>query len=657
MKSLIRYFVSFAIFSTLYVSTAYTNTYSVIEWAKRSNITNVLLSPDGEKVALLRNDNFIIDRPILEVYDANNLGNRPFRMNSSNTEIIDFYWIADDKIVLTAKLKQREKIEGYNEGVYEYLTGVLTLDKNPQKSKLESLNKLVANSRSHPNIESSLPKHPDNILLSVNGWYYNYNVKTEKMKLIIRGGGKVSSIKFDEDANPRFGSGYDGNKKEKLFYYREAGSKKWEVIHRQHLSDFERWQIQGFDPANPNHLLIIANNGNDKQGLWSFNPKTKKYTELIYRHSDVDVVSTIYHSNKFTNEDTITAIKYFVGREEKFQWLDGEEQAIYEQLKSVIPQSDRLSIASRSRDGMSMVINNTGPRDPGTYYLLKNGKLKVIGSTKPGLSSEHLADVEAITYEARDGRKIRGFVTTPNTKPPYPLVVMPHGGPFIGENPSFNEWAQMLANSGFIVLQPQYRGSKYFGLDFYKSAFINGGQGGYQMQDDKDDGALYLVDKGLVDPNRMIMFGWSYGGYASLIAAARTPQIYQCVIAGASVSDTIEQVNYYRKYLASYRESASRKEQLNMWLDSVSPIKQIEKVNIPMLIIHGTVDQRTPPKAARKYIKALQKHNKDHKAVWLEDADHFSDTLLFRHKLEFYSEVRSYLKNDCFKRSGTTAKQ
>ena len=629
------------------ISPVYAETYSVIEWAKRSNITNVLLSPNGERVALLRNDNFITDKPILEVYDANDLGNRPFRMNSSNMEMIDFYWISDDKIVFTARQKVREIIEGYNEGVYEYAAGMLTLDKDPEKSKLEKFNELGAGSR--PYVESTLPKYPNNILLYADGKYYNYNVKTKKKRVITRQGGKVYSVSFDEDANPRFGRGYDGAANERIFYYREAGSKKWEVINRQHISDFERWRIQGFDPANPNHLLIIANNGHDKQGLWSFDPKTKEYNELIYRRSDADVVSTVDHTNRFTNEDTITAIRYFVGREEKFQWFDGEEQAIYEQLKSLIPNSDRLSIRSRSRDGMSMIIRNSGPRDPGTYYLVKNGELKVIGSTKPGLSSEYLADVEAITYKARDGKKIRGFITIPNSKPPYPLIVMPHGGPFIGENPGFSEWAQMLANKGFMVLQPQYRGSKYFGLDFYKTAFINGGQGGYQMQDDKDDGALYLVEKGLVDPNRMAMFGWSYGGYAALIAAARNPQIYQCVIAGASVPDTIEQINYYRNRLNRSGGSTSAREQLNMWLDSVSPIKQVEKVNIPILIIHGDVDQRTPPKAARKYINALKKYNKDHKAVWLEGADHFENSLFFRHKLEFYSEVEKYLKNNCFK--------
>jgi len=220
LKSLIRHFVLITIFSMLSFSIVHAETYSVFEWAKRSNINNVLLSPDGEKVALLRNDNSIIDRPILEVYDANNLDNRPFRMNSSNTEIIDFYWIADDKIILTAKLKEREKIEGYNEGVYEYLTGVLTLDKNPQKSKLESLNKR-AGTRSRPYIESSLPKYPNNILLSVDGQYYNYNVKTDKSRVITREHGGVYSIRFDEDANPRFARGYDAKKNERLFYYRE----------------------------------------------------------------------------------------------------------------------------------------------------------------------------------------------------------------------------------------------------------------------------------------------------------------------------------------------------------------------------------------------------------------------------------------------------
>ena len=205
----------------------------------------------------------------------------------------------------------------------------------------------------------------------------------------------------------------------------------------------------------------------------------------------------------------------------------------------------------------------------------------------------------------------------------------------------------MFANRGYMVLQPQYRGTRGLGLDFYTTAFINGGQGGYQMQDDKDDGALYLADQGLVKRNMMMMFGWSYGGYAALIAATRMPQIYQCVIAGASVPDPNDQLSYYRNQMARFPDRQAI-EQVAMWDDSIHPIKEVSKVNVPMLVIHGDVDQRTPPKAARAYIKALEENKKDHKVVWLEGADHFGNTLFYDHKFKMYTAMFDFLDSDCF---------
>ena len=113
----------------------------------------------------------------------------------------------------------------------------------------------------------------------------------------------------------------------------------------------------------------------------------------------------VFHSNRFTNGEDITAVSYFDGRELSYEWFNGEEKAIYDQLKSIIPYADRIGISSRSRDGNSLIISNRGPRDPGTYYLVKNGELKVIGSTKPGLMSKDLADVEAITYKRKRWQK------------------------------------------------------------------------------------------------------------------------------------------------------------------------------------------------------------------------------------------------------------
>ena len=657
---LFRHFSIFCFLAILFSSQISAKIYPVEEWAKRADVSNVSLSPDGEKLALLR----IPTRegnPILEIYDASNLSQRPFRMDADPMEMTSFYWITDEKIIFSARQKVRDKIDGWNQGVYERSGGILTIE--DLKRRKGSWKKITA--IDNLGIIDTLPKYPEIVLVagyptkkrggeritSFSRLYYKYNINTGKKQLVTRESTNRYAISFDEDGEPRFAYGYDGTINSRLRYYRAKGSTEWKVIHKQNRSDFSSWYVAGFDPEDETKLLVVAHNGNDKTGLWSFNPETLEYEELIYRRSDISLNGTKRHSNRYLNPSLITAVSYYDGRDRKYEWFDGEEAAIHNQLGSIIPYADRFSISSRSRDGNSMIITNTGPRDPGTFYLLKNGNLQVIGSRKPGLSGAELADVEFINYKARDGRSINGFITIPNTKPPYPLIVMPHGGPFVSENPGFVEWAQLLANRGFMVLQPQYRGTTNLGLEFYKSAFINGGQGGYKMQDDKDDGALYLVEQGLVDPDRMMMFGWSYGGYAALIAASRTPQIYQCVIAAATVPDPIEQVNYYRSRLNSEEDSVGSVEQLNMWLDSMSPIKEIEKVNIPMLIIHGDVDQRTPPRAARTYMKALKKYNKDHKVLWLEGADHFSNTLFFHHKKELYTAMTDYLANDCFNNS------
>ncbi len=235
-------------------------------------------------------------------------------------------------------------------------------------------------------------------------------------------------------------------------------------------------------------------------------------------------------------------------------------------------------------------------------------------------------------------------MTVPNGEGPFPLVVMPHGGPYISETVDrFDEWSQMLANNGYMVLQPQYRGSQKYGLDFYKSAFINGSEAGRAMQDDKDDGALYLVKQGRVDPDRMAMFGWSYGGYAALIAAAREDQIYQCVIAGAAVTDPDMQMDYYR-----YRiEGSAKIEQLTTWDGAVSPIKEVKKINVPMLVVHGDNDQRVPPEHFDKYIDELDRAGIDYKKLILEGADHFADTLFYHHKIALYETMLDFFENDC----------
>lgn len=623
--------------------------YPIEYWALRDVISNVRVSPNGKQLALMR----IPDRdgnPIIEVYDAGNLAKEPLRVNAEPMEIQWLSWVNDEYILFGARQKVRDIIEGFNQGVYEFNLGIL----NVVEKEVDEFGE-----PGEVSIASLLPGEPNKVVLAVlppgdkksegpqlarrflPRDYYEFDLKKGTRRLIVRGKAALSTFRFDAEGNPWLATGFDLASKEFVYYYRPVGASKWQEFKRQHEDDFETFAVAGFDVDDRKLLYVVANNGHDKEGLWELNVETGEMT-VIYRRGDVNVWNVMGHSNDWTEPNRVTGVTYARDRLRR-EFFDEVEGATYRQLEDIIPHAWQVSIASRSRDGQTLTIRNVGPRDPGTYYLFKDGRLEAVGSAQPLLESEALADVRYISYKARDGKTIPAFLTVPNGEPPFPLVVMPHGGPYVTEWVSYDKWGQMLANNGYLVLQPQYRGSTNFGLDFYKSAFINGSEAGYKMQDDKDDGALHLVKEGLTTKDRMAMFGWSYGGYAAGVAAARTPQIYQCVAAGAAVFDPIMQVNYYRFRI----RGTGKIEQLATWDGGVSPLDMAEKVNVPMLIIHGSVDQRVPPAHVRKYLKRLDDLGKPYDYLELDGADHFGNTLFYDHQLQFFTKLLDFLANDC----------
>lgn len=623
--------------------------YPLEYWALRRAIGNVQVSPNGKHLALLR----ISSRdgnPVLEVYDAADLDKDPYRVGADPMEIEIFWWVSDKHVLFQARQKVRKVIDDFNQGVYRFQLAILNIEKR------EVSDFGIAG---RTDIESFLPKEPYKIIVSSYSGggdgpksrssifrpaaYYELDLAKGTKKLLMRGRASLSEYRFDSEGNPWLAAGFDERQKEWVWYNRQPKAKDWKEVYRLQEDSFDDFRVGGFDVDRREKLFVIANEGNDTTGLWSLDATTGKRT-LIDRRDDVNIGDLLFSSHEWSDPDRVVGYTYKTDRVHR-QFINEEAGATYEQLRRVIPNARDFSITSRSRDGATLTVRNVGPQSPGTHYLLKDGRFAKVGSERPLVDGEQMADVEYITYKARDGKDIHGYLTVPNGKPPFPLIVLPHGGPFVSEYVSYDKWGQMLANNGYLVLQPQYRGSTNYGVDFYTAAFLGpeGGQGGRKMQDDKDDGALHLVKIGRADPDRMAMVGWSYGGYAAAVAASRTPQIYQCVVAGAAVFDNLQQVNYYRGRLRGAQEA----EQVRMWDDSVSPIKEVAKVNVPMLIVHGDVDQRVPVEHARKYTKALAEHDKPHKYIELEGADHFSNTWTFDHELEYYTAMMDFLANDC----------
>ena len=622
--------------------------YPLEYFALPEEIRDVEISPDGERLlslAIPTDDG----KTVLEVYDAANLDETPIRADTDLMEIRTARWVSDDDILISL----RQRVAGETDGASGTLYKTRIAKLNVNRKKIELFDEIDAV------LENVLPHRLDEIIISLPPGnlsdddaglvgsfrprlYYEFDVSKGTKRLLINGTLSLGNIDFDENGEPWFARGFDKNDAEYVWYRHMGDDNGWREFHRLHADSPESFITYGVDPEDADSVLVVAENGHDKKGLWSYNTSTQAFGELVYRRNDVDVSGVRFHSNRWTNQGTIVGVSYYKDKM-RYEYFDDDEASINIELEQLIPGAYRTSVTSTSRDGQSLVIFNEGPDDPGSYYMIKDSALKKIGSKQPLLSPLALADVEYITYEARDGGDLAAFVTRPKGDPPYPLIVMPHDGPFVQEFVNYDEWAQMLANNGYMVLQPQYRGSLGYGAGFHRAAIEGGGQGGYKMQDDKDDGALYLVEQGLADKDRMAMFGWSYGGYAALIAASRSPQIYQCVMAAAAINDTESQADYYRHLLRGHR----RNQHLSMWDDSISPIDEVEKVNVPVLLIHGSADQRVPAEQARKYQRLLEKYGKDHRYIELDGAGHLSSALSFGRRLAFYASLINYLRDEC----------
>ncbi len=232
-----------------------------------------------------------------------------------------------------------------------------------------------------------------------------------------------------------------------------------------------------------------------------------------------------------------------------------------------------------------------------------------------------------VDYSARDGTRIRAYLTLPRGREAkdLPLIVLPHGGPYgIRDTLEYSDEVQLLANRGYAVLQPNYRGSGGFGKSFED---LGKGQIGRQMQDDLDDAMDWAVTEGIADPARVCLVGASYGGYAALWGVIRNPERYRCAASFAGVTDFDKQLSYDADFLSrkgrrAWRERV-RGEAEAFDLDTVSPARQAARLTRPILVVHGRKDNRVPFEQFEIMRNAVQKAGvSGAEFVELKDAGH-----------------------------------
>lgn len=627
-------------------------------WALRNVVNAVQVSPDGKHILVHINPTKDGEY-LLMIYKTDDLS-KPFRtLNADPMEIIGAQWVSDNVILGQAWQVKRKRVSGPEDDVREY--ALLTYDLEANK-----FNQI----RGSFGLENTLPDKPDSILVSTGRAvgdegsgvdpfaafrprsYYEVNLEKGTRKLITKGTTDNPSMTFDNEGNPRVRTSINRTTNEVRLEFRMPGESGW----KDHGISFDQdeyddlykslggpWGPVGFSDTDPEIVYMLDyRDGADKAALWKFNARTGEYVEKLYENPDADVMSIQTHSLPGNNK-LVAAV--YPGAKYERHWFDEEEKALYEALEQQIPFAHQVSISSRSRDGNTMIVSNTGPQDPGSFWLVKDGKMAKLGSRNPQLVQSNLAEVKYIRYKARDGLEIPAYVTVPKTgKPPYPLVVQHNGGPHVNAVQGYSEMSQMLASAGYMVLYPQNRISTGWGKKHFDAGF---GEHGLKMQDDKDDGVKYLIEQGLVDPDRVAFFGWSYGGYAALVATSREEQLYQCAVAVAAVADPAK----------SYRQrsgSGSSPKAIDEWAQrrgmiGINPINEVSKINIPFLMVHGDVDRRVLYWHYTDYKKAVEEAGKGSygQFLTLKGADHFGATLMFEHQQQFYTKLLDYLKNDC----------
>ena len=297
-------------------------------------------------------------------------------------------------------------------------------------------------------------------------------------------------------------------------------------------------------------------------------------------------------------------------------WTDARMKALQEEVDRRLPgRVNRLTCrrcdSGDSGDGNERVllIESWSDRDPGSILVWRGtqGKLQLLGRANKQIDPARMATLEFQRFAARDGRQIPVWLTQPNTAAPpapaagRPAVVLVHGGPWVrGGHWGWHAMPQFLASRGYVVIEPEFRGSTGYGTEHFRAGWRQWGQA---MQDDVADAVLWAAQGQLIDPKRVCIAGASYGGYATLMGLVRHPELYRCGAAWVAVTEPLrllerswwweDDVSEEARQYSLPAMLADAKADAEM-LKAISPVQQAARIRAPVLLAFGELDLRVP---------------------------------------------------------------
>ena len=444
---------------------------------------------------------------------------------------------------------------------------------------------------------------------------------------------------FDHQSRPRFASAYTRDAKVAFLQF-DAAKSTW---------------VQQQQEAEGNYFAPLAFSADDS-AVYATLSQAGKPAALVRQDLATGERTVVAEDPAFD----ITLVKAGRNTREPFGWMPAggsprlhyldpasKLAQLHQRLSGNFPGSYvRLLNTSETNDRLLFYVSSG--RDPGAYYIYDSAanRADLVSTSLPRLDPDQLGERKPISFKARDGVALHGFLTLPAAPPPgpLPLVLLPHGGPHgIADDWRFDPYAHFLASRGYAVLQVNYRGSGGRGAAFVKAGYE---QWGGRIQDDLADGVRWAVKEGIADQRRMCVFGMSFGAYSAMMLAAREPGMFRCAAGYAGVydlemllrdedkKDRIVADGVIRKYLG--KDPAQHR--LN------SPVNLAGNIKLPVLLIHGTSDEITPVAQGRAMRAALTAAGNPPEYLQVRNEGH--GFFLPENKLKVLLKLEEFLKRN-----------
>ena len=466
---------------------------------------------------------------------------------------------------------------------------------------------------------------------------YRLNVNNGDLELIAKNPGNISGWMTDNDGKLRIALTSDGVNSSILYRDSEKDDFK-EIL----TTNFKESVSPLFFTFDNNEIYVSSNRHRDKSSIYKFDLQKGIETDLIFEHPDVDVYSLMRSKKR----KLITGVSFYTDKQ-NYKFYDSWRRDLQLSLENKIPGVE-VRLSSLSKDETKAIIVAFSDRSRGTYYYydIQKNELTMLAELSPWLKTDDMAKMSPIKYESRDGLIIHGYLTLPinyNKGDRIPVVVNPHGGPWVRDYWGFNSEIQFLANKGYAVFQMNYRGSTGYGRSFWEKSFK---QWGKDMQNDITDGVNWLIDEGIADPDKIAIYGASYGGYATLAGLTFTPDLYACGVDYVGVSSLFTFMEsmppYWELYRSMMYEMVGHPDNDKELLASASPLLHIDKIKAPLFIAQGANDPRVKKSESDQIVEALKQKGIDVPYMVKDDEGHgFYNE---ENQFDFYRAMDDFLK-------------